>query len=79
MRLDKFLKASLLIKRRTIAHEVITRGKITSATKTLKPSYEVKNGDLITIAFPRKTMTIKVIDGDARIPIYEICGEIENE
>ncbi len=49
MRLDKFLKESRIIKRRTVAKEVVSQGKIYVNDREVKPSYEVKIGDIITI------------------------------
>lgn len=51
MRLDKFLKVTRVIKRRTIANEVADKGRVKVNGKTVKPSYEVKIGDVVEIAF----------------------------
>ncbi|MDR0984566.1 MAG: RNA-binding S4 domain-containing protein [Ruminococcus sp.] len=61
MRLDKFLKVSRLIKRRTVANEVCDAGKITANGKTARASYDVKIGDIIGINLPR-ALKIKVLD-----------------
>ena len=50
MRLDKWLKNSRLIKRRTIANEACDAGKITANGRVVKASYEVKSGDLLEVA-----------------------------
>lgn len=60
MRLDKFLKVSRLIKRRTLAKEVADQGRITINGKTAKASSDVKVGDELTIRFGQKIVTAKV-------------------
>ena len=60
MRLDKYLKVSRLIKRRSVAKEVADKGRITVQDKVAKSSTEVKVGDIITIQFGDKTVTVRV-------------------
>lgn len=60
MRIDKFLKVSRLIKRRTVAKEVTEAERIYVNSKPVKPSYQVKINDLITIVFGTKEVTVKV-------------------
>ncbi len=60
MRLDKFLKISRLIKRRTIANEACDAGRVMVNGKVVKASYAVKPGDEIEIAFGQKTVRAKV-------------------
>ena len=62
MRLDKFLKVSRLIKRRTLAKEVADQGRITINGVTAKASSNVKIGDELTIQFGQKLVTLKVND-----------------
>ena len=62
MRLDKYLKVSRLIKRRTVANEACDSSRVTVNGKLVKPSYDVKIGDSITIAFGTKSVTVKVLD-----------------
>ena len=62
MRLDKFLKVSRLIKRRTIANEACDSSRIIVNGKPAKASYDVKLGDMIAISFGSKTVTVKVLD-----------------
>ncbi len=61
MRLDKFLKVSRVIKRRTIANEAADSGRITVNGKIVKPSYEVKIGDIVEIKFGDKTSKFQII------------------
>ena len=61
MRIDKFLKVSRIIKRRTLAKEVTEANRIFVNDKLVKPSYQVKVDDLITIEFGNKSVTIKVL------------------
>lgn len=60
MRLDKYLKTSRLIKRRTIANEACDAGKITVNGTPAKASYNVKLDDVIAITLGTKTITVKV-------------------
>lgn len=60
MRLDKYLKVSRLIKRRSIAKELCDKKRVTINNKTASASKEVKPEDIITIAFGNKRVTIKV-------------------
>ena len=59
MRLDKFLKVSRLIKRRTIANEACDTGRISINGKLQKASYEVKVGDVISIRFGEKPVEVR--------------------
>lgn len=60
MRLDKYLKVSRLIKRRTIAKEISDQGRIDINGKTAKSSADVKVGDDLTIRFGNKTLVVKI-------------------
>ena len=62
MRLDKFLKVSRLIKRRTVANEVSDQGRVLVSNNQAKPSKEIKPGDTITIEYFSKKLTVKVLD-----------------
>ena len=62
MRLDKYLKVSRIIKRRTVANDACDSGHISVNGKTAKASYDVKEGDIIEIAFGEKILKIKVIN-----------------
>ncbi len=60
MRLDKYLKISRIIKRRTVANEAAGAGRISINGKTAKPSSDVNVGDLIEIRFGSRSMTVRV-------------------
>lgn len=60
MRLDKFLKLSRLIKRRTLAKEVADQGRITNNGKVVKAANRVKVGDELAIRFGQKIVTVRV-------------------
>lgn len=62
MRLDKFLKVSRLIKRRTIANEACDAGRVIVNGKPAKASAAVKTGDIIEIGFGTKTVKVEVLD-----------------
>ena len=62
MRIDKFLKISRLIKRRTIANEACDTGRIWVNSKLVKASYDVKVGDIIEIKMGEKIIKVEVLD-----------------
>lgn len=62
MRLDKFLKVSRLIKRRTIANEACDAGRVLVNDKPAKASVKVKPGDIIEIQFGTRTVKVEVLD-----------------
>lgn len=62
MRLDKYLKVSRLIKRRTVANEACDAGRVLVNDKPAKASAEVKVGDKIEIAFGTKNVKVEVLD-----------------
>lgn len=82
MRLDKFLKVSRLIKRRTVANDACDASRITVNGKPAKASYSVKVGDLISVAFGSRCVTVRVLDirettkKTEAIGMYEIVSEI---
>ena len=61
MRLDKYLKVSRLIKRRTVANEACDNGRISVNGRVVKASYEVKVGDHIEIAMGPRTVCVQVL------------------
>ena len=61
MRLDKYLKVSRLIKRRTVANEACDNGRIQVNGRVVKASYEVKVGDRIEIAMGQRTVAVEVV------------------
>ena len=61
MRLDKYLKVSRLIKRRTVANEACDNGRISVNGRVVKASYEVKVGDKIEIAMGPRTVAVEVV------------------
>ena len=61
MRLDKFLKVSRVIKRRTVANDAADNGRVIVNGKIVKPSYDVKVGDIVEIKFGDKTSKFEII------------------
>lgn len=61
MRLDKYLKVSRLIKRRTVANEACDNARVTVNGKPAKASYDVKVGDVLRIMFGAKTLAVEVL------------------
>lgn len=62
MRLDKYLKVSRIIKRRTVAKEACESGRVTINGKVAKPSTDVKEDDIIEISFANKVLKAKIIN-----------------
>lgn len=62
MRLDKYLKVSRIIKRRTVANEACDSGRVTVNGKTAKASVDVKEGDIIEIVFGNNTTRVQVLN-----------------
>ena len=82
MRLDKYLKVSRLIKRRTVANEACDNGLVTVNDKPARASYEVKEGDKISLRFGARTITVEVLSisetagkADAPTLYREVAGE----
>ena len=81
MRLDKYLKVSRLIKRRTVAKEISDQGRISINGKVAKSSSDVSTNDELEIRFGNKTLTVKVLKivettkKDEATDMYEIVSE----
>lgn len=81
MRLDKFLKISRIIKRRTIAKELVDIGRAEINGRVAKPSSDVKAGDILTLQLKDVTLVVKVnfiadhIKADEAESIYEVISE----
>ena len=60
MRIDKFLKVSRLIKRRTLANEACSKGKVSVNGKLVKPGHEIKEDDIIEIRLGSNQVKVKV-------------------
>lgn len=80
MRLDKYLKVSRVIKRRTVANEACDAGRVTVNGKTARASYDIKENDIVEIAFGTRKMKFKVCavnefakKDDASL-MYEVIG-----
>lgn len=62
MRLDKYLKVSRLIKRRTVANEACDAGRVFVNGKAARASYDVKIGDILTLALGTREIKVEVVD-----------------
>ena len=71
MRLDKYLKVSRLIKRRTVANEACDGGRVTVNGKVARASYDVKVGDVIALHFGERVLAVEVLD------VSETAGKSE--
>ena len=71
MRLDKYLKVSRLIKRRTVANEACDGERVSVNGKQVKASYQVKEGDILEIAFGNRVLKVQVTD------VRETAGKAE--
>ena len=87
MRLDKFLKVSRVIKRRTVANDAADSGRIAVNGKVVKPSYEVKVGDIVEIKFGDKVSKFQIVkipvgqkdlDEIIKIPIKKAFNMLSN-
>ena len=83
MRLDKYLKVSRLIKRRTVANEACDSERVFVNGRPAKASYDVKVGDLITISFGSRNVTVRVLEikettkKTESVGMYEVVSETE--
>lgn len=81
MRIDKYLKVSRIIKRRTVAQEVCDASRILINGKPVKPSKEVKIGDIVTVEFGNRTLSVRVLSientqsKEKAATMYEVINE----
>ena len=81
MRLDKYLKVSRLIKRRTVAKEIADQGRISINGKVDKSSSDISTNDILEIRFGNKTLTVKVLKivettkKESSADMYEVISE----
>ena len=84
MRLDKYLKVSRLIKRRSVANDACDATRVMVNGKICKASYQVKLGDLITVTFGNKSVTVRVLaivettKKSEAVGMYEVVSETES-
>lgn len=85
MRLDKYLKVSRIIKRRTVAKEACESGRVSINEKVAKPSTDVKEGDIIEIAFANRSLKARIINITEHVrkenakEMYEILEGVEDK
>ena len=82
MRLDKYLKVSRLIKRRTVANEACDLGRVTVNGRAARASYDVKAGDRIALRFGERTLTVEVLsvaDNVGKADAAALYRELPNE
>lgn len=85
MRLDKFLKVSRIIKRRTVANEACSGGRVRVNGRVAKPSAEVRPGDAIELALGQRTMRVEVVRTAEHVQkqdaaeMYRVLGGVEGE
>jgi ribosomal 50S subunit-recycling heat shock protein len=78
MRLDKYLKVSRIIKRRTVANEACGENLVSVNGKTVKPSYDVKIGDVIEVLYSAGSLKVRVLNiketvkKDEAASLYEV-------
>lgn len=81
MRIDKFLKVSRLLKRRTLAQEACDGGRVSVNGRSVKPSYNVKIGDIVEIGFNSGAVKFKILNVKETVrkeeaeSLYEIIAE----
>ena len=80
MRIDKFLKVSRILKRRTVAQEAASAGKISVNGKEVKPAYRLKVGDIVEVSFTAGTLKFRVLElketvkKDEAASLYEVIA-----
>ena len=77
MRLDKFLKVSRVIKRRTVANEACDAGRVVINGKVAKAGHEVKIGDIVEIKYGEKIIKFKITSIDSVVRKAEAAGMVE--
>ena len=78
MRLDKFLKVSRLIKRRTVAGEIADKGKISVNGQVAKPAKQLKEGDILTFCFANSTKSVRILKiPETAVPVQEASSLYE--
>ena len=81
MRIDKFLKVSRILKRRTLAQDAANGGRIKINDRTAKPAHQVKVGDIVELGFNSGTVRIRILEIKETVrkeqaeSMYEILGE----
>ncbi|MBQ1468628.1 MAG: RNA-binding S4 domain-containing protein [Solobacterium sp.] len=81
MRIDKYLKAAHILKRRTISKELAENQRVEINGKVVKPAHEVKAGDEVKITFGRRYLVIRVLSTEEvkkkkdAVTMYEVIGE----
>ena len=81
MRIDKFLKVSRILKRRTVAQEAANAGKIAVNGKEVKPSYRLKAGDVVEVGFAAGVLKFRVkelketVKKEEAATLYEVIAE----
>ncbi len=81
MRIDKFLKVSRILKRRTIANQACDGGRVKVNGKSVKPSFQIKAGDIVELGFNSGTMSFKILQVKETVKkedaekLYEIITE----
>lgn len=78
MRLDKFLKVSRLIKRRTVANEACDAGRVLVNDRPAKASAQVKAGDVLEIQFGSKSVRVEVLNVQETVGEADIEGSIDS-
>ena len=80
MRIDKFLKVARLLKRRTVANEAVKGGRVSVNGRDVKPSYQLKIGDVAEVRFGDETVKFRVLSinsvvrKDEATSLYEIIS-----
>ena len=74
MRLDKYLKTARLIKRRTVANEACDNGLVSVNGKPARASYEVKVGDVLSLRFGVRTLTVEVLGVSENVRQADAAG-----
>ncbi len=85
MRIDKFLKVSRILKRRTVAQEACAAGKVLANGREVKPAYTVKAGDVIELCYAAGSVKFRILEVKETVrkeeaaSLYEILSEPKDE
>lgn len=74
MRLDKYLKVSRIIKRRTVANEACDAGKVTVNGKVARASYDVKEGDILSVTLGAREIRVEVLSVQETVAKNDAAG-----
>ena len=79
MRIDKFLKVSRILKRRTVAGDACKAGKVSVNGKEVKPSYQLKTGDVVELAFAAGSLKFRVLQLSLKFRVLQLKETVKKD